>query len=53
MPTSDVATRRPNALQRWQNWRWPGSDAIANNNGNSDGDGKDNRNGDYGTNNPL
>ncbi len=53
LPTSDVATRRPNALQRWQNWRWPGSDAIANNNGNSDGDGEDDRNGDYGTNNPL
>jgi hypothetical protein len=53
LPTSDVATRRPNALQCWQNWRWPGSDAIANNNSNSDGDSKDDRNGDYGTNNPL
>ena len=53
LPTSDVATRRPNALQRWQNWRWPGRDAIANNNGNSDGNGEDNRNGNYGINNPL
>jgi hypothetical protein len=53
LPTSDVATRQPNALQHWQNWRWPGSDAIANNTSNRDGDGEDDRNGDYGTNNPL
>jgi hypothetical protein len=45
--------RRPITLQRWQNWCWLGSETIANNNGNSDGESKDNRNGDYGTNNPL
>jgi hypothetical protein len=50
---SDIATRQPNTLQRWQNWRWPGSNKIANKNGNSDGNGKYDRNGNYGTNNPL
>jgi hypothetical protein len=52
-PTSNVTKRQPNALQRWQNWHWPRSNTIANNNSNGDGDGKDGRNGDYGTNNPL
>jgi hypothetical protein len=44
-----IATRRPNALRRWQNWRWLVSNIIDNSNGNSDGNGKDTRNGDYGT----
>ncbi len=44
-----IATRQPNALGCWQNWRWLVSYIIDNSNGNSDGNGKDNRNGNFGT----
>jgi hypothetical protein len=44
-----INMRQPNALRHWQNWHWLVSNIIDNSNGNSDGNGKDNRNGDYGT----
>ncbi len=44
-----IVTRWPNALRHWQNWRWLVSNIIDNSNCNSDGNDKDNRNGNYGT----
>ncbi len=44
-----VNMRRPKAQRCWQNWRLLVSNIIDNSNGNSDGNGKNNRNGDYGT----